>query len=122
MSFQTCMNVYLLWNIIWEIQDIFVHTVKIKSNQNGLVTFYKILFCVKQKKVIWNDMRVRELWQNLLELSSSLAHNQCFSLLSIAFLCGKKCIIKFFVFVVNSVIAISIRFCPVLFIHLFTTI
>ncbi len=66
MSFQTCMNVYLLWNIIWEIQDIFVHTVKIKSNQNGLVTFYKILFCVKQKKVIWNDMRVRELWQNSL--------------------------------------------------------
>ncbi len=39
---------------------IFVHTVEIKGNQNGLVTFYKIFFCVQQKKVIWNDMRVRK--------------------------------------------------------------
>ncbi len=35
MSFQTCMNFFLLWNVIWEIQDIFVHTVEIKGNQNG---------------------------------------------------------------------------------------
>ncbi len=31
----------------------------------------------------------------------------------------QKCIIKFFAFVVNSVISISIHFCPVLFIYLF---
>ncbi len=38
-----------------------VHTVEIKSNQNGLVTLFKIFFCVQQKKVVWNDMRVRKL-------------------------------------------------------------
>ncbi len=54
------MNLFLLGNIIGEIQDIFIHTVEIKGNQNGLVTFYKMLFCVQQKKVIWNDMRVRK--------------------------------------------------------------
>ncbi len=59
MSFQTFMNFLLLWNIIWEIQKMFVHTAEIKGNQNGLVTFYKMLFFVQQKKVIWNDMRVR---------------------------------------------------------------
>ncbi len=46
MSFQTCMNFLFLWNIILEIQDISVNTVEIKGNQNGLVKFYKILFCV----------------------------------------------------------------------------
>ncbi len=51
MSFQTCRNFFLLWNTIWEIQDIFVHTVEIKGNQNGLVTFYKILFCVPQSAI-----------------------------------------------------------------------
>ncbi len=40
-------------------QEIFVHTVEIKGNQNDLVSFYKIVFCVQQKKVIWNDMKVR---------------------------------------------------------------
>ncbi len=34
----------------------------------------------------------------------------------------KKCIIKFVVFVMNSVVSISILFCPVLFINLFTPI
>ncbi len=81
MSFQTCMNFFLLWNIIWEIQDIFVHTAEIKGNQNGLVTFYKILFCVQQKKVIWKDMRVRKWWQNLLAVivqqSSSKSMQYC---------------------------------------------
>ncbi len=51
------MNLFILWNIIWEIQEMFVHTVEIKSNQNGLVTFYKIVFCVQQEKAVWNDMR-----------------------------------------------------------------
>ncbi len=32
-------------------QDFFFHTVEIKDNQNDLVTFYKIFFCVQQKKV-----------------------------------------------------------------------
>ncbi len=40
------MNFLFLWNIIWEIQDISVNTVEIKGNQNGLVKFYKMLFCV----------------------------------------------------------------------------
>ncbi len=108
------MNFFLLWNIIFYI---FVHKVEIKGNQNGLVTFYKIFFCVQQKKVVWKDMRVRKWWQNLLAvLSSSLAQNQCFTVK--CFSMWQKCIIKFVALVVNSVISISIRFCPDLCIHL----
>ncbi len=29
MSLQTCMNFFLWWNIIWEIQEMFVYTVEI---------------------------------------------------------------------------------------------
>ncbi len=52
------MNLFVLWSIIWEIQDFFVHTAEIKGNQKGLVTFYKILFCVQQNKVIWKGVRM----------------------------------------------------------------
>ncbi len=45
------MNFFVLWNIIWEIQELFVNTVEIKGNQKGLVTFYKILFCVQQSRL-----------------------------------------------------------------------
>ncbi len=41
-------------------QDIFVHTVEIKGNQNGLVTFYKIFFCVLQKKVSHTGLKRHE--------------------------------------------------------------
>ncbi len=77
--------------------------------KNGLVTFYKILFCVQQKKsfgIKW--------WQNLLEVtfqqssSKSMLYCQVFSM-------WQKCIIKFVVFVVNSVISINIHFISVLF-------
>ncbi len=59
MSFQTCMNVFFCGTY-----DIFVYTGEIKGNQKGLVTFYKIVFCVQQKKVIWNDMMMRKRCQN----------------------------------------------------------
>ncbi len=52
-------------------------------------------------------------------LSSSQAQN---TLLSSAFYVTKMKISKFVAFVVNSVISISINFCLVLFIHLFTQI
>ncbi len=85
--------------------------IEIKSDKNGLVTFYKIFFCVQHKKVVWDDMRVRKWWQNLLAVTfqqSSSKSNftvKCFSV-------WWKCIIKCVVFVVNSVISISIRSCP----------
>ncbi len=68
----------------------FVYTVDIKGNQNGLVTFYKNLFCVQQKNSFgttgWG--RGFSMWQ--------------------------KCIIKFDAFVMNSVLAIiSVLLCPV---------
>ncbi len=112
MSFQTCMKFFLLWSIIWEIQEMFVHTVEIKGNQNGLVTFYKIFFYVQQKKGIWNNMRVRKddrIYQQW--LSSSLAQNQCFAVK--CFSMWQKCIITFVAFVVNSVKSISICSCHV---------
>ncbi len=45
------MNLFLLWNIIWEIQYIFVHTIEIKGNQKGLVTFYKILLLCSTEEI-----------------------------------------------------------------------
>ncbi len=78
----------------------FVH-IEIKSNQNGLVTLYTIFFVFNRRKsfgTTWGCFTVK-----------------CFSM-------WQKSIIKFVVFIVNSVISISVRFCPVLFIHLFTPI
>ncbi len=75
--------------------------IEIKSDQNDLVTLYKIFFCVQQKKVVWNDMRVSKWWQNLLALSSSLAPKQCFTVK--CFSMWQQLIIMFVVFVVNSV-------------------
>ncbi len=78
---------------------------RIKGNQNGLVTFYKIFFCVQQKKVVWNDMRVRKWWQNLLSVTfQQSSSNQCFTVK--CFYTWQKCIIKLVAFVVNSVIFI----------------
>ncbi len=84
MSVQACMHFFLLWNIICEIQEMFVHTVEIKSNLNILVKFYKIFFCVQQKKVIqvWNDMKVKKLSPNLLTITF-----QQFSSKSVLFKC-----------------------------------
>ncbi len=39
----------------------FVHTVEIKGNQNVLVTFYKIFFCVQQKKVSHTGLESEEM-------------------------------------------------------------
>ncbi len=57
MSFQTCMHFFLLWNIIWEIQEMFVHTVEIKGKLNGLVTFYKkvILCSTEESHLEWHE-------------------------------------------------------------------
>ncbi len=71
MSVQACMNFFLLWNIIWEIQEMFVHTVEIKGNQNVLVTFYKILFCVQQKKVSHTGLEWYESEEMITEFISS---------------------------------------------------
>ncbi len=38
----------------------FVHTVEIKGKQNVLVTFYKIFFCVQQKKVSHTGLELHE--------------------------------------------------------------
>ncbi len=56
------------------------HTVEIKSNQNGLVTLFKIFFCVQQKKVVWNDMRVEKIMTAFISsnFQAVLALNKCF--------------------------------------------
>ncbi len=61
----------------------FVHTVEIKGNQNVLVTFYKILFCVQQKKVSHTGLEY-ESEEIITKFISSnfpavLSQNQCFS-------------------------------------------
>ncbi len=71
MSVQACINVFLLWNIIWEIQEMFVHTVEIKGNLNILVKFYTIFFCVQQKKVSHTGLEWDESEEMITEFISS---------------------------------------------------
>ncbi len=63
----------------------------------------KFPFCVQQKKVIWNDTRVRKWWQNLLAVTFQQSSSK--SMLYCSYM-WQKCIIKFVAFVVNSVISI----------------
>ncbi len=57
----------------------FVHTTEVGDNQNGLVTiiFQNILFFFLQKSLVWNDMRVNKLQQNLWALKVNLNKNIC---------------------------------------------
>ncbi len=71
-----------------------------------------------RRKVIWNDMRVRKWWQNLLAVTFQQSSSKSMLYCTVkCFSMWQKCIIKFVAFVMNSVISIVSVLCY-LFIYL----